>query len=630
MTSDANSVCRHPDRQNTDIARKEARHAFLLARTEQRLNGGRLAAACRLAVLAVREFEGSFDAHLLLGRCRRSLRDFIGAQQSFDQAIALAPTNPAGWTERSKTSLRLGKLREALADSLQATNRDPDSASAWSTLGRTLGKLGQYQEARRAYARAVKLEPDGAFTKGRLLQQQILACDWEGMDGLIAGIEQDLAAGKLSARPFVWQAVAESASSLLQCSTLFAHPPQPQIARSCGPRTDKRIRIGYLSGELRNHSISFLRVGIFENHDKSRFEVTAFDNGWDDGGAVRARINKAMDRIVSIRDLSDDAAAATIAQAGIDILVDLNGYNGASRNGVMARRPAPVQMTFPGYPGTLGADYIDYMLGDAMVIPPQHRSHYREAIALMPYSYQANDRTKTISDRTFTRAELGLPEAGFVFCCFNNLYKIMPRMFDAWARILHAVPGSVLWLLHDNSFAESNLRKAAAARGIDPDRLVFAPRMPLADHLARHRAAGLFLDTLPCNAHTTASDALWAGLPVLTLPGNTFSGRVAASLLHAVDTPGLVATTLQDYEALAIKLATDPDLLDSVRHRLEGNRLSTPLFDTALYTRHLEVAYETMHARRVSGLPPVTFAVPADPFGEPIMYFDRDNVASPQ
>ncbi len=450
------------------------------------------------------------------------------------------------------------------------------------------------------------------------------------MDGLIAGIEQDLAAGKLSARPFVWQAVAESASSLLQCSTLFAHPPQPQIARSCGPRTDKRIRIGYLSGELRNHSISFLRVGIFENHDKSRFEVTAFDNGWDDGGAVRARINKAMDRIVSIRDLSDDAAAATIAQAGIDILVDLNGYNGASRNGVMARRPAPVQMTFPGYPGTLGADYIDYMLGDAMVIPPQHRSHYREAIALMPYSYQANDRTKTISDRTFTRAELGLPEAGFVFCCFNNLYKIMPRMFDAWARILHAVPGSVLWLLHDNSFAESNLRKAAAARGIDPDRLVFAPRMPLADHLARHRAAGLFLDTLPCNAHTTASDALWAGLPVLTLPGNTFSGRVAASLLHAVDTPGLVATTLQDYEALAIKLATDPDLLDSVRHRLEGNRLSTPLFDTALYTRHLEVAYETMHARRVSGLPPVTFAVPADPFGEPIMYFDRDNVASPQ
>ena len=313
-----------------------------------------------------------------------------------------------------------------------------------------------------------------------------------------------------------------------------------------------------------------------------------------------------------IRDLSDEDAAAVIAEAEIDVLVDLNGFNGANRNAVMARRPARLQMTFPGYPGTLGADYIDYMLCDAVVIPPQLRQHYRESIVLMPHSYQANDRQKPIADRAFSRAELGLPDSGFVFCCFNNTYKIMPRMFDVWARIMHAVPGSVLWLLHDNPHASANLRKEAANRGIDPARLVFAPRMPLADHLARHRAAGLFLDTLPCNAHATASDALWAGLPVLTAPGSTFSARVSASLLHAIHLPELVAPSLSDYESQAIELARNPALLAGIAARLHANRMVSPLFDTALFTLHLEKAYKIMHRRQLAGLRPETFEVPVE------------------
>lgn len=589
-----------------------ARLVFLLGRGALRLDQGRINAACRLAAMSVRDDELSINAHLLLGRCRRSLRDLAGACDSFDRVIELAPGEPEGWLERSKTHLNLGDIRLALADALRATQRGPESPAAWSSLGRVLGKMKHYPDARRAYARALALAPEMPFLKGRLLQQQINECNWTGLAEAVDEIEADVAAGKPSARPFVWQAVSESPASLLQCATMFAHPPMPPVRLPARPRSDSRIRIGYLSGELRDHPISYLRVGMFENHDKSRFEIVAFDNGQDDGGAVRARINRAIDRIVPIRNLSDDDAAAVIADAGIDVLVDLNGFNGASRNAVMARRPARLQMTFPGYPGTLGADYIDYMLCDPVVIPPQQRQHYREAIVLMPHSYQANDRQKPIADRAFSRAELGLPESDFVFCCFNNTYKIMPRMFDVWTRIMHAVPGSVLWLLHDNPYASANLQTEAANRGIDPARLVFAPRMPLADHLARHRAAGLFLDTLPCNAHATASDALWGGVPVLTSPGSTFSARVAASLLHAIDLPELVAPSVSAYESLAIELARNPALLARITQRLNTNRMVAPLFDTPLFTRHVEAAYTIMHHRQLAGLRPETFEVPAE------------------
>lgn len=585
----------------------------LFARVEAELAANRPEQGLALLQAAI---EGRADpawAHILMGDCHAALKKREAALACYDRGIALRPDQAPVHARRARVLLKLKRYPQALAAAMRATNLDPGSIDGWAVLGRILGKLGQHPAAIGAYRTALKIDPTHPFLKGRLLQQMVLASDWTDIDALIADIEEDLAAGRSSARPFVWQAVATSARSLQLCAEQFAQPPGPAAAAPAAARPqNERIRIGYVSAELRDHSISYLRVGMFEHHDRDRFEIVAFDNGWDDGGAMRARINKAIERIIPIRDLSDDEAAATIAREGIDVLVDLNGFNGDNRNGVFARSPAPVQATFPGYPGTVGALYMDYIVSDAIVLPAAHEPFYSERPARLPDSYQANDRAKIISDRRFTRAELGLPSDGFVFCCFNSSYKIMPAMLDVWARILRAVPGSVLWLLASNATVIANLRKEARAWGVDPARLVFADRLPLGEHLARHRCAGLFLDTLPCNAHTTASDALWSGLPVLTCLGETFSGRVAASVLHAIRMPEMVTATLADYERKAIELATDPDTLARTRDRLNRNRLTTPLFDTARHTRHIEAAFAAMHARRVAGLPPAPINIPSD------------------
>ena len=352
-------------------------------------------------------------------------------------------------------------------------------------------------------------------------------------------------------------------------------------------------------------------AGVWEEHDKSRFEIFAFDNGGDDGSPTRARITAAMDRVISIRDMSDTQAATAIHGLGVDILVNLNGYFGGERNLVFARRPAPIQVNYLGFPGTLGADYFDYIIADSEVIAPGEEQFYCERVVTLPDSYQANDRNKEIGPEV-SRAECGLPEQGFVFCCFNNNYKILPSHFDIWMRILRRVDGSVLWLLEDNGIASKNLRQEASARGVDPARLIFAGRLPLAQHLARHRVADLFLDSLPYNAHTTGSDALWAGLPLLTCRGQTFAGRVGASLLKAIALPELITTTLESYEQLAVQLAHNPQMLGDIRRRLETNRLITPLFDTVAFARNLEAAFGTMVERRNAGIQVNHFAIAGD------------------
>ena len=372
----------------------------------------------------------------------------------------------------------------------------------------------------------------------------------------------------------------------------------------------EKIRIGYLSGELREHATSHLIVGLLELHDNSRFEIYGIDNGWDDQSEIRQRINASVHSIIDIRRMSETLAAAAICENEIDILVNLNGYFGEPRTGVFANRCAAVQVNYLGFPGTLGASYMDYIIADRYVIPENHKEFYSEKIVYLPNCYQANDNKKKIGTYNFTRLELGLPEKGFVFCCFNNNYKILPDVFDCWMRILRQVDGSVLWIIEDNAIAASNLRKEAVARGISADRLVFAKRMPLSDHLARHRLADLFLDTLPYNAHTTASDALWAGLPVLTCLGQTFPGRVAASLLNAIHLPELITTTLEAYEQMAIELATYPERLAATKHKLAENRLTTPLFDTKLFTKHIEAAYTVMYQRHQAGLAPDHITIP--------------------
>jgi predicted O-linked N-acetylglucosamine transferase (SPINDLY family) len=352
---------------------------------------------------------------------------------------------------------------------------------------------------------------------------------------------------------------------------------------------------------------------MMEAHDRSRFEITAVSLGPERNDEMQTRLRSAFDRFIDVRDRSDLEVAKLLYELEIDIAVDLQGFTSGCRMGIFAHRGAPIQVNWLGYPGTSGADYIDYVIGDGTVIPPEHHAHYAERIITLPDCYQPNDAKRRIAERTPTRAELGLPGRDFVFCCFNNNHKITPRVFDTWMRLLKGTEGSVLWLLRDHELAEHNLRNEAQRRGVAPARLIFAPRMGLDEHLARQRQADLFLDTLPYCAHTTASDALWAGLPVLTHMGSTFAGRVAASLLRAVGLPELITRSPEEYEALAARLAADGKLLAEIKAKLHRNRDMHPLFDTDRFRRHIEAAFVTIWERHQRGQPPASFDVPAAP-----------------
>jgi predicted O-linked N-acetylglucosamine transferase (SPINDLY family) len=370
-----------------------------------------------------------------------------------------------------------------------------------------------------------------------------------------------------------------------------------------------RIRIAYLSADFHDHAVMHLMAGLFEQHDRSQFDVVAVSFGPDPSTDTRARLKDAFERFIDVRHLRDDEIAKLLRDLETDIAIDLKGFTDDARTGIFAFRPAPIQVNYLGYPGTMGAPYIDYIIVDPIVVPHDQRLAYAEKIVYLPHCYQVNDAKRLIAERTPTRSEATLPETGFVFCSFNNNYKITPTMFDVWMRLLRDIDGSVLWLFEGNAAAPVNLRREAANRGVAPERLVFAPKVPLADHLARHRLADLFLDTQPWNAHTTASDALWAGLPLLTCIGTTFAGRVAASLLEAVGLPELVTRTLSEYQTLALQLAGEPSLLAGIKQRLSDNRHVFPLFNTDRSRRHIEAAYSEMYARHRRGEAPASFAI---------------------
>jgi len=428
----------------------------------------------------------------------------------------------------------------------------------------------------------------------------MLLCDWHDLDQLYSQIEQGLHAGQKVADPFGFQGISTSEADLQACAQLMAEDHYPSlnpITANSITYNNPKIRLGYLCGEFRHQATSILMTGVYELHDKNRFEIFAFDNGWDDASELRHRIKNAFIQVIDINKLTDEAAAKLIADMKIDILINLNGYFGDGRQNIFAHRAAPIQVNYLGFPGTMGAPYMDYLIADKTIIPPDRQQFYTEKIIYLPHCYQPNDSKRAIADRQFTRQELDLPENSFIFCCFNNNYKITPKTFDSWMRILSKIEGSALWLLEDNPTAAQNLRNEAQARGIAPDRLIFAPRMSLPEHLARHRQADLFLDTLPYNAHTTASDALWAGLPLLTCYGTTFAGRVAASLLKAIDTPELITYTYEEYEKLAIELALNPAQLKKIREKITNNRDTSPLFDTQGFTQALENVYLEMYSQ---------------------------------
>jgi predicted O-linked N-acetylglucosamine transferase (SPINDLY family) len=433
-------------------------------------------------------------------------------------------------------------------------------------------------------------------------------CDWHDMHEDLERITDGLRAHLPVCLPFAALALLDSPALHRAAAESWIREEAPSDLSLGAIRVRSRppkIRIGYFSADLRSHPVAQLAAGLFESHDRSRFEVTAFAFGPRANDAVQTRLMKAFERYIDVRDRSDREVAALAREIGIDIAVDLNGITQHSRSKIFALRAAPVQVNYLGFPGTMGAGYMDYLVADRTVIPREHRPHYAEKIIYLPDSFLPFDSSYAIADKKFTRESLGLPPKGFVFCCFNSIYKITPTVFDSWMKILKRVDGSTLWLSQPNAAAAGNLRKEAARRGIDPERLVFAPRWASSpEHLARLRVADLFLDTLPYNAHATALDALWATLPVLTCEGQGFAGRVAASLLRAVDLPELITGSLAQYEDTASQLAEEPERLAQLRRRLAQNRSSTPLFDTEKYTRNLEAAYEHIHERYRSGAAP--------------------------
>ena len=552
------------------------------------------------------------------GNVERKLRRFDAALASYDQAITVNPRHAESHYNRANLLRELQRFDLALASYDQAIEVSADYVEAYANRGNLLGDTMQYAAAIASYDQALARNPEFPFLSGQRRQAKMRICDWSDFDTDVADLAVRIERGEAATPPHHWLGLSDSARLQRRAAETWVReqcPPDPSLpafptVAAIPAASPRKIRIGYFSADFRHHPVSILIAELIETHDRTRFEITAFAFGPPSEDAMRRRLERAFDQFIDVRGRSDRQIALLAREMHIDIAVDLGGFTHHCRPGIFALRAAPLQVGFLGYPGTLGAPYLDYLLADPTLIPEPSRVHYREQILYLPHSVLPHDSKQPIAEPGPTRRQAGLPDAGFVFCCFNQVAKITPHTFAGWMRILTAVPGSVLWLSATHPTAQSHLWREAAQRGIEPKRLIFAERLAaLPEHLARQRLADLFLDTLPYNAHSTASDALWAGLPLLTQLGESFAGRVAGSLLTAIGLTDLITSTPEQYEALAIALATDPARLASFRERLARNRLTAPLFDTRRYTRDLEAAFETIHTRYQAGLAPAHIVV---------------------
>ena len=533
------------------------------------------------------------------------------AAACYRRAIADAPHFAGAHNNLGNVLEMTGSLEEAVVRYRTAVDQQPGYAEAFRNLGSALRRLGRPDEAVAALRAALAINPGFAAATAQLAYQLKELCDWTQLDDLTAKLIELVEAGSGAVNPFVFLSLDTTPAQQLLCARRWAAAQLGAAGRRvAASKGDDRITIGYLSADFQAHATAHLIAELFRLHDRGRFRVIGYSYGRDDGSAARRQLRESFDRFEDLLDCSHAESAARIKAGGVDILVDLKGYTTDARPEILVLRPAPVQVNYLGYPGTMGSDAWDYVLVDPVVAPAEEQPYFTERLVHLPDCYQVNDRRRPIATHVPVRAECGLPEAGFVFCCFSSAYKITARMFDIWMRLLAGVPGSVLWLLEANGTAMANLRREAESRlAGGAARLVFAPSLPNPEHLARLAIADLFLDTLPYNAHTLASDALWCGCPVITCAGGTFAGRVAASLLQAIGLPDLVTQTLTDYETLALQLALDPDRLRAIRVELAANRLTTALFDSRRFARHLESAFETMWRMHLAGLPPRPFAV---------------------
>jgi len=551
------------------------------------------------------------EAWLGRGNVLCDLESYQAAQSAYDQALALRPELAEAWLGRGNVLRGLGYYQQAQLAFDRALALKPDAAKALSARGTVFTELKEYDKAAADFERALALDSNLKYARGQLLYAKLHLADWANVEAEISATVSAVREDKSIVTPFTFGLVSFSPSDQMICAERFngSSISFPRLW-SGEIYAHERIRIAYLSADFRNHPVAQLMVGLFEQHDRSRFHTIGLSVGPDDGSTLRRRLESAFDEFVDVQHMSDEEIARHIRDNEIDIVVDLMAFTSGSRVNVLARRPSPVQVNYLGYPGTMGADFMDYIIADQTVIPEEHLAFYSEQVVWLPDCFQPNDAGRDISERKATRTECQLPEQAFVFCCFNNAAKILPETFDVWMRLLAAKDKSVIWLHAPHPTAVQNLRRETERRGISPDRLIFAPKTPLlADHLARLGNADLFLDTLPYNAHTTASDALWAGVPLLTCLGSSYATRVAASVLKAVGLAELITSSLREYESLALALANDPDRLRALRARLALNRTTHPLFDTARFTRHIESAYTTMWRRYQRGEAPQAFAV---------------------
>jgi len=551
------------------------------------------------------------EAWLGRGNVYTELRRFNEAFAAYDKALALKPDLAEAWLGRGRILSEFKRFDEAFAAYDKALALKPELAEAWLARGNGFTELKRFDQAFAAYDRALSLRPDLEFAESARLHTKMILCDWAKFEEECLHVLTAVREQKLVSSPFILLSIPSSPADQLQSArTLIADQGLFSALWRGEIYSHGRIRVAYISADFRNHAVAYLTAGLFEHHDRSCFEITGISIGAADDSPLRRRLESAFDHFIDAKDKTQADIANLIRDREIDIAVDLMGHTQNSQPGILARRPAPIQINYLGYAGTLGARYIDYILADSTVVPEEHRAFFTEQVVWLPDSYLVSDDRRAISPQTPTRHECGLPEDGFVFCSFNNSYKIAPNIFELWMRLVRTTPNSVLWLSQTNTIAMANLRREAERHGVSSERLIFAPKVAEnADHLARQRLADLFLDTLPYNAHTTASDSLWVGLPVLTCLGKTFAGRVAASLLRAVGLPELIATSLQEYEALALKFVHDPTLLTAMKAKLAQRREIYPLFDTGRFTRHIEGAYVTMWERYQRLETPQAFAV---------------------
>lgn len=569
-------------------------------------NRGRLQEAHAICIQVLATNPKHFDALQLLGAIATTTGNFPAAVQLYTLSLQVNPQDIHSLRNRGMALERLSQTSAAMEDFRRAIAIDPNFSEAQYNLANLHSSLSEFKKAIPHYDIAVRINPNLFYIHGSRLMARMKISDWNGIDDEISDLHSRIARNERASPPFAITALSDSPQIHKQAAQTWVRHEYPSN-NSLGPiaRTpkEKRIRIGYFSSDFRNHPVSYLTAELFELHNRDRFEIFAFSLVSSEKDEMQERLRLSFDKFIQVHDKTDMQVAQLARDLKIDIAVDLGGFTTNNRFGIFPYRASPVQVGYLGYLGTTGAQYIDYIFADETIIPGPAQSLYSEKIAYLP-SYQVNDSKSRAFGRQASRAESGLPADGFVFCCFNSTYKIGPSTFDSWMRILGKCEGSVLILSADDPDAETNLKKEAASRGIDTDRLVFGARMARPEYLARYKTVDLFLDTWPYNAGTTASDALWAGLPVLTLAGKSFASRVASSLLTAMGLPELVTHSQEQYEALAIELATTPHKLTDIATKLALNRKTASLFDTPRFTKNIELAYSEMYERHKAEMPP--------------------------